>query len=427
MVNGVVQKGIQTKLARQLGISRVTVTRQWAIMKTKLAELLSTQPEDKHHEIIRENGHILFGDGKSTRRKGKYKYNRVQLRKEIRGIPFKSRRSVRKLAAKVGIPITTIHKYIHPRMASEEPLLKRVVSKLKPTLTDKNKETRYLFAMDQINNATTHLVRPKFLDQIDRVHIDEKWFHLCQDGEGYLVLEDEVAPERHVKHKGYIGKVMFLCAQASPRWDHHTNSQWDGKIGIWPIGKYKVAERNSKHRPAGTMEWVSETVDNENYRDMLVNNVLVEIMNKWPVGQWADPAFKIKVQQDGAGGHCSHSDEYLTNAIEELGLTNKVSFYTQPPNSPDLNILDLGLFNALQAEYYDKAPKNEVELITMVEETYAVYDYRKVNRLFITLQTIFNSIIEYNGDNQFKIAHMGKDKLEREGRLPLCVPLTAWI
>jgi hypothetical protein len=184
---------------------------------------------------------------------------------------------------------------------------------------------------------------------MDRVHIDEKWFHLCQDGEGYLVLDDEVAPERHVKHKGYIGKVMFLCAQARPRWDHHANAQWDGKIGIWPIGKYKAAERNSKHRPAGTMEWVSENVDNENYRDMLINNVLVEIMNKWPVGQWADPNFKIRVQQDGAGGHCSHNDEYLTMALEDLGLTDKLSFYTQPPNSPDLNILDLGLFNALQA------------------------------------------------------------------------------
>jgi hypothetical protein len=116
---------------------------------------------------------------------------------------------------------------------------------------------------------------------------------------------------------------------------------------------------------------------------------------------------------------------YLTQAIEDIGLTDKISIYTQPPNSPDLNILDLGLFNALQSEYYDQAPKNEVELITMVEEVYASYDYRKINRLFVTLQTVFNGIIEANGGNDSKLLHMNKDRLEREGTLPVAVTLTA--
>jgi hypothetical protein len=93
-------------------------------------------------------------------------------------------------------------------------------------------------------------------------------------------------------------------------------------------------------------------------------------------------------------------------ALEDLGLTDKVSFYTQPPKSPDLNILDLGLFNALQARYYDLATKNGVELITMAEERYEEYPPSKINRLFLTLQTIFNSILENNGDNQFKIVQM---------------------
>jgi hypothetical protein len=125
-------------------------------------------------------------------------------------------------------------------------------------------------------------------------------------------------------------------------------------------------------------------------------------INKWPLGQWADPNFKIKVQQNGAGVHCSHTDEYLTMALEDLGLTDKMSLYTQPPNSPDLNMLELGLFNALQAVYYyDTAPRNEVELITMVEETYEGYpSSKRINMLFLTLQTIFKSIIEVNGNSE---------------------------
>jgi hypothetical protein len=175
------------------------------------------------------------------------------------------------------------------------------------------------------------------------------------------------------------------------------------------------------NRPAGTTEWENVNIDHEYYRDLLVNHVFTEIMNKWPVGQWSDPNFKIRIQQDGAGGHTKFDDAYLAQALEDLGLTNKVSIYTQPPNSPDLNICDLGLFNALQAEYYDKAPKNEVELIKMVEETYADYCYLKINRLFVTLQTVFNGIIAANGGNDYKLEHMNKAKLEREGRLPVAI------
>jgi hypothetical protein len=426
MVNGRVKKGIQIALANQLGISRVTVSRQWTAINTKLAPLLSNHADDTHQKIIRDNHDFLFGDAKSARRAGKHKYDRGVLKEAMKVIAFKGRRSVRRLAFKMGIPLVTVHRYIHPRNPNEEPLIKRFISKLKPTLTEKNKEARYIFALDQINNATAHLVRPKFLDMMDRVHIDEKWFHMCQDGEGYLLVAgEEEPPERHVKHKGYIGKVMFLCAQARPRWDPHTKTQWDGKIGLWPIGKYTVAQRNSKHRPAGTTEWDNENVDHEVYRDMMINLVFTEIMNKWPVGQWNNPNFRIRIQQDGAGGHTKFDDAYLTQALEDLGLTDKVSIYTQPPNSPDLNILDLGLFNALQAAYYDNAPKNEVELIAMVEQTYADYPYLQINRLFVTLQTIFNCIIEHHGGNHFKIPHMNKARLEREDRLPVAVQCTA--
>jgi hypothetical protein len=68
-----------------------------------------------------------------------------------------------------------------------------------------------------------------------------------------------------------------------------------------------------------------------------------------------------------------------------------------------------------------------VELIKLVEETYKNYCYLKMNRLFVTLQTVFNGIIEANGGNDYTLVHMNKDRLEREGRLPVCVPLTAAI
>jgi DNA-binding transcriptional regulator YdaS (Cro superfamily) len=226
MVDGRVKNGIHSELAKQLGLSRVTISRQWATMRDKLAPLLITQPVVMHPEIIRNNHALLFGDGKSSRKRGKYKYDRDEVDAAIKAVPVKMRRSVRKVAMRIGMAKSTVNQYVHPRYPGEEPLLHRAISKLKPTLTDKNKEERYTFALDQINMATAHLLRPRFLDMMDRVHIDEKWFHMCQDGEGYLLCSDEEPPERHVKHKGYIGKVMFLCAQARPRWDFHRAMQW---------------------------------------------------------------------------------------------------------------------------------------------------------------------------------------------------------
>ena len=74
-----------------------------------------------------------------------------------------------------------------------------------------------------------------FRGMYDEVHIDEKWFLLTRDGVRYMLVEDEVPPERDTKHKRHTTKVMFLCAQARPR--KINGATWDRKIGMWPVGQ----------------------------------------------------------------------------------------------------------------------------------------------------------------------------------------------
>jgi hypothetical protein len=425
MQDGRLRIGFFKELAGQLGFKPKSISRQWHSMQAKMAPLLDNQDENLHNGIILRNRNTLFETNQSQRRKNKYKYDRADLAMQVRAIPLKQRQSLRSLSAQMGMPVSSINMMLKEGTREDgQAVFKRHVSKLKPTLTDDNKVQRWNFALDQINMATWGLQRPRYAAQFDKVHVDEKWFYLSRDGEKYILVNGEVAPERTTRHKNFIVKVMFLCAQARPRWDPHTHSMWDGKIGIWPIGNYVEAKRNSKHRCAGTIEWENVNICNDYYRDLMVNNVFTEIMNKWPVGEWNDPTMKIKIQQDGAGGHCSHEDGYLNGALEDLGIADKVSIYTQPPNSPDLNILDLGMFNALQAAYYKKAPLNAVQLITMVEQTYEEYPVNKINRIFLSLMTIFNRIIEERGDNQFEAVHMNKDRLERDGRLPVTIQVT---
>jgi hypothetical protein len=437
MVDGRPKHGIFTKIARQLLHDRVTIWRQWKQMKRKLALLLNNQPEEDHHGIIAASSHILFATGHSSRRKGKFLYNRQELKEAAEAVEQDKRPTLRHLAAHVGVPLTTLYYLLKgrkpPTYKNGETIFVRHSSKLKPTLTDQNKVHRFLFASSQVRATTIGLrggVQHKFDGQYNKVHIDEKWFWLSKDGKKYILVEGEEAPKRNVKHKKYMSKVMFLCAIARPRYDYTKNCWWDGKLGMWPIGYYDKAQRSSVNRPAGTRVWKNQNMDFAVFRMMIIDDLIPAIQALWPAGEWNDNSFKIIVQQDGAGSHPkTWNDSVIQATLRELEQNGnftpgKITFEAQPPNSPDTNICDLGLFNAVQSAYYLTAPKNHIEIINMVTKAYNEYPRSKINRLFVTLMSIYNSIIEHYGDNFFKIPHLNKDKMEREGTLPRELPLT---
>jgi hypothetical protein len=274
---------------------------------------------------------------------------------------------------------------------------------------------------------------PVFKDQMNAVHIDEKWFFLCQDGARYILVENKDSPEadpvRRTRHKSHITKVMFLCAQARPRWDYSKNQMWDGKLGIWPVGHWQPYVRGEKARQ-GLSRWVDENITREKYTELLVDKLLPSIESSWPKSEWKQAGFEVIIQQDGAGAHidtikedCKEIDDSKWNAatkvMEEKGM--KVRLFTQPSNSPDCNLNDLGFFAALQALYYQEAPSNTKELIHLVEKAYKDFESEKINRLWLTYMSCLNQIIESHGDNDYKIPHMKKTKT---GCLPKTLQVT---
>jgi hypothetical protein len=76
----------------------------------------------------------------------------------------------------------------------------------------------------------------------------------------------------------------------------------------------------------------------------------------------------IKIQQDNAKSHMPSNH----HNVKEHGCSDgwNIDIVNQPPNSPDLNVLDLGFFNAIQTLQHEKAPTNIDELVTAVEEAY---------------------------------------------------------
>ena len=77
----------------------------------------------------------------------------------------------------------------------------------------------------------------------------------------------------------------------------------------------------------------------------------------------------IFIQQDGAKKHICEDEEF-NNALMEQDIDAKL--YMQTPNSPDVNLLDLFFYRAIQS-FNNVSPKNEEELIQLVTKAYDNY------------------------------------------------------
>ena len=94
----------------------------------------------------------------------------------------------------------------------------------------------------------------------------------------------------------------------------------------------------------------------------------------------------------------------------------------QPAKSPDLNILDLGFFNSIQSLQYEASPKNMTELAKVTTE--AFYNQQRIilDNLFYSLQLAMMGILDCGGNNTYKLAHISKDKLRNQNKLPDTLP-----
>ena len=257
----------------------------------------------------------------------------------------------------------------------------------------------------------------------DLIHIDEKCFYLTKDGQRFIIAADKEEPYRHVQHKLFLMKITFLCAVARPRYDTNNNAWFDGKIGIWPIGKWEPAKWSLKKRAKGMPVWKNQCITRDVYCEYLIQKFLPAVKDRWPIHNG-----RIWLQQDGAKSHILEDDVEFKEAVDEIGLN--LTMFTQSPNSPDTNILDLGFFRAIQL-FNNDCPANEEELIKSVEKAYGEYPMPKLNYVWLTLQSCLNMIIENDGGNDYKILHMGKESMERRGLLPGVLDVTpaanAWL
>ena len=80
-----------------------------------------------------------------------------------------------------------------------------------------------------------------------------------------------------------------------------------------------------------------------------------------------------------------------------------VELVRQPPQSPDLNVLDLGLWTSMQARQ-KKLPMmwNEFELVRGIQGVFRDLPLTTIDNCFVTLQSVLREVKENAGSNNFK-------------------------
>lgn len=233
-----------------------------------------------------------------------------------------------------------------------------VTSVTKPAVTDAQKEQRLAFCRGHIDTRTL-----TFVGMYHTIHLDENLFYVTENRKSFVVLPDERVPTQSVRNKCFIGEVMMLAAVARPWWCAGTDTFFDDRIGVCPFLRYEAAKRTSRNRFAGTMVARDVAVTRDWYRDMFISKVLPAIARRWQ-----DRACVL--QQDNASALIAFDDVEFAVAAAAAASGVQVALSFQPTQSPNMNILDLSLFNAMQALQRNTTTRNIEELVAAVTSAY---------------------------------------------------------
>ncbi|XP_074313615.1 uncharacterized protein LOC141648797 [Silene latifolia] len=206
---------------------------------------------------------------------------------------------------------------------------------------------------------------------------------------------------------------MFMCAVARPRYGSNGEVLFYGKIGIWPFIVEVPAKRNSRNRVAGTMETKCiESVNKQVVKDMIIKIFIPAIKAKWPESENKH----IIIQQDNARPHIKNSDpDFKAEANKDEW---NIELSCQAPNSPDLNVLDLGFFRAIRSLQQRTNAYKLDKLVVEVNNAFEKLEVIKLNYVFITLQACMIEVLKRKGGNDYPLPHMHKSKLAAAGLLP---------
>jgi len=291
--------------------------------------------------------------------------------------------SYRTLAVKVNLCKSTAYNYCK-RMGCTT-----MTQRVKPKIDSAQMKERLRYVLNLRDGRSF-----RFKAQYNVVHVDESWFYLYQEKRVLRLFPEDKAPEPgRVQHKSHIQKIMFICAVARPR----PEDNFDGKIYISRIQHLKSAKRNSINHNRGDVYLADCNITSE-----LFFVYMKEIMQAVKIKMQRFRNEPIIIQFDGAGPHKGKGNLENLNRIGKLFGWN-IQFIIQPPQSPDLNVNDLGFFRSLKMRVNNLKNNGQTTdlLSERVMEAWNSYDANTLERIWGVQYEVYREIMKNKGEINF--------------------------
>ncbi|XP_021732073.1 uncharacterized protein LOC110698865 [Chenopodium quinoa] len=387
MNNGTLPRGLMKQLSFKFNVHKSTITRIFTDIKRQLSigDLIDVR----------------------TKKYGKTGRKPLQISDEtLQPVPLHLRQTERSYARALNISLSTLHNL------KKRGRLRTHTCCNKPLLTSDHKVARLRWILSHINPIRGN-EDPTFVDMRNVIHCDEKWFYLNPNKRRLYLLPSEEDPYMAVQSRRFKLKAMFMAIIWKPLYATNGEMLHDGKYGIFPFTVQQVAQKSSKKRARGTMETKAlQNINREVIREMLLTKVIPAIMSKWPEGLPKD----VVIQWDNVRPHQVPTDAEFLAVTTANGFN--IQFVFQPAQSPDLNVLDLGLFRSIQSLQYQSFPRDLEELVEKVKQSYDTFNPHVNKYIWVTLQKCMIKILKAEGGNKYKIPHLNKKRLENLGNLP---------
>jgi len=278
---------------------------------------------------------------------------------------------------------------------------KRYNTYIKPALTPVQKAHRIAFINTQKEPDGLHFQSPN-----NKVHLDETWYYLNRDAQHQLRFPGQLpGPPRRAQSKRYIPKVMCLAAVGYPH--RRPDGTWfDGKIGLWPLIEITPAVRASRNRPAGAPVTSTVNMTAQKYVNFFTqaDGIVAKLREKLHHFRYSG----IQLQQDGARPHIGGGAVAQINQALQANNWN-AWLVNQSAQSPDFNVLDLGLFHGMK-KTADTIKGSGQDIKTCVERmqlAYQQYPCDSMQHVYGALYEVYRLTLACNGDNSFKLPHSG--------------------
>ena len=217
-----------------------------------------------------------------------------------------------------------------------------------------------------------------------------------------------------VQHKSHIPKVTFIAAVSRP--DESRN--FDGKIGIWRVCVLKEAQRTTARRTKGEEYEYDVTIDHVWHQNWYTETLLPTIKQKMTWLRHED----VTVQEDGATPHTGHDTPSKLNATGREGGWN-IKLVTQPAQSPDLNVNDLGFFASLESVVWKEGYESVDEMVAGIPAMFVEYDTKTLERVYQSRFKRYYQVHRVRGGNDFEVEHMGIAQRQKRGELVMVVKI----